>query len=145
MRSRLILLSLILFGPSLGCGESRPTPQVNRPQEPLEQAAQDAAHAIRSQSPSVNNGLDDFAEQLRGAAQNTRSDVQSRLEEEARRAKEKLTTKVDRNSKEMAEYAAQMAEDAKDQALDIPDVLDEFFGAPRENRRSGNRADRPRR
>ncbi len=145
MRSRLIPLSLILFGLSLGCGESQPAPQVKRPDDPLQQAAQDAAHVIRRQSQSVNNGLDDFAEELRGAAQNTRSDVQNRLEEEARRTKASLSTKVDQQSKEMAEYAAQMAEDAKDQALDIPDVLDEFFGAPRENRRSGSRTDRPRR
>jgi len=145
MRNRLIPLTLFLFGLSLGCGKTQPAPQANRPQDPLEQAAQDAAHAIRQQTQDTSSNLDDFAEELRGAAQNTRNDVQNRLEEEARRAKEKLSTKVDQQSREMAEYAAEMAEDAKDQALDIPDVLDEFFGAPREDRRSGSRGDRPRR
>jgi hypothetical protein len=145
MRNRLIPLSLVLFGMTLGCGKSQPAPQSNRPQDPLEQAAQDAAMAIRRQTQKSSSELDDFAEELRGAAQSTRNDVQNRLEEEARRAKEKLSTKVDQQSQEMAEYAAEMAEDAKDRALDIPDVLDEFFGSPRENRRSGNRTDRPRR
>ncbi len=66
------------------------------------------------------------------------------MKENVKKVPGELKLEVQKQRDEMAEFAAQMAEDAKDRALDIPDVLDEFFGAPRENRR-GTRPDRSRR
>jgi carboxylesterase type B len=145
MRTRFIPLTLLAIALALGCSKPQPATQATGPQDPLEQVAQEAREAIKRQTQEANNELDEFAKQLPGAAQNSRTDVESRVAEEARRAKAKLSNQVDQRSQEMAEFAAEMAEDAKDQALEIPDVLDEFFGAPREERRSGGRPARPRR
>ncbi len=144
MRYSTILLAPLFVASALGCGKPQSASQAERARDPLQETARDAAQAIRRQTDAASAELDQFAQELRGTAQSTRSEIEKRLDAEMQQTKKAITSKANQQAQEMAEFAAQMAEDAKDRALDIPDVLDEFFGAPRE-RRSGNRGDRPRR
>ena len=92
--------------------------------------AGDAKSAADREAQRLRADMDRMAAEVKTSVQKTQSD----LETDARRKRD-----------EMAEFAAQMAEDAKDRALDIPDVLDEFFGSPTSDRLWGgrDRSERP--
>lgn len=128
MNTKPWLLFGLLFALSPGCGKQEAQPRATTPvKSDLEHAANDARHTIEREARRMQDDWTDFQTKVQGNVRKTQKDFQSQ---------------VSKQRDEMAEYAAQMAEDAKDRALDIPDVLDEFFGASGDERRDRSRGDR---
>jgi len=124
---RIVLCLCVLA--AVGCGtKSDPKPAAaERQTSDVERFAQQTNEALRKQSDRVRddwNRVNDKADQ---AIRDARGQVDG------------LVNDAERKRAEMEAFAARMAEDAKDRVLDIPDAIDEFFGAPpqgREGRRS---------
>ncbi len=133
MNARLWIAPVAFVAIQTGCGKQDPAPQAANPAAApateLDRVAADAKRAVEREAQRMHDDWDRLASDVKQNANKVQGDLKS---------------EVRKQRDEMAEFAAQMAEDAKDRALDIPDVLDEFFGAPRENRR-GTRPDRSRR
>ena len=129
MNARLWITLLALVALQAGCGKQDTPPQAVKPATEMDRVADDAKRAVERETQRV---YDDWNGLVSDAKKN------------ANKVQNDLKSQVTKQRDEMAEFAAEMAEDAKDRALDIPDVLDEFFGAPGEFRR-GSRSDRPRR
>ncbi len=111
----------------VGCGKQETPPAAARPADNIEQLATDTQHAVERQARRVQDDWDRFARDAKG---------------EVQRSRDKIDSQLKKQHDEMAEFAAQMAEDAKDRALDIPDVLDEFFGAPTDEQKRRSPGDR---
>ena len=129
MNAKLWIVPVVLIALQAGCGKEDTPPRAATPKTELDRVADDAKRSVEREAQRMHDDWDRLA-----------SDVK----ENVKKVPGELKLEVQKQRDEMAEFAAQMAEDAKDRALDIPDVLDEFFGAPRENRR-GTRTDRSRR
>jgi ElaB/YqjD/DUF883 family membrane-anchored ribosome-binding protein len=129
--NRLALATLILGALATGCGQNSPTPkpQATKPESELDRAAREMAEKLRAQGHRAQSELDNFAGQLENAVRESQAKVRNQVKQQ-----------VDKQAEALAEYAAQMAEDAKDRALDIPDVLDEFFGSGGPRREWRNRS-----
>lgn len=139
--NRLALATLMLGALSAGCGQQpsrAPQPQAAKPETELDRVAREMAEKLRAQGHQAHSELDDFAGRMQDTVRQSQDKVHAQVKQQ-----------VDKQAEAMAEYAAQMAEDAKDRALDIPDVLDEFFGSGTPRRewrnRSGQRGDNSRR
>ncbi len=132
MNARFWIAPVVLVAMQTSCGkQDSPPPQATKPvpATELDRVADDAQRAVEREAQRMHDDWNRISSDVKQSVNKVPDDVKLQIQKQR---------------DEMAEFAARMAEDAKDRALDIPDVLDEFFGAPRENRR-GSRPERPRR
>jgi uncharacterized coiled-coil DUF342 family protein len=156
MHTRFAIVLAALATLAVGCGKqaSKPAPQAAAPVSELQRTADELARTVRWQSGRVETGLDEFASDLENTVRKSQDKLAEKVKQQrdeltsnVRRQRDELTGKAKQQRDELAEFAAEMAEDAKDRALDIPDVLDEFFGEAEPRRgdwrnRSGQRGGR---
>lgn len=135
MNARLWIAPIVLIALQVGCGKQDPPPRADVPPRAaipateLDRVADDARRAVEREAQRMHEDWDRLTSDVKEGVNKVPGD---------------LKLQIQKQRDEMAEFAAQMAEDAKDRALDIPDVLDEFFGAQSEHRR-GSRPERSRR
>lgn len=109
-----------------GCGQSSPTTHTSSTEEavPLREARRQVDRHARD----VEQGLDALAADVEEAIHGSRDHLKDRLKQETKK-----------HSDQLSEFAAKMAEDAKDRAIDIPEMVDMMFDPPKHRRHNVNR------
>jgi ElaB/YqjD/DUF883 family membrane-anchored ribosome-binding protein len=127
----------LLAALALGCGKQEtPRSAATRPAQEVERLGSKAARAAERQANQMQDEWKKLANDVDATVRKTQAKATGQVKQ------------VRKQTNDLAEYAAEMAEDAKDRALDIPDVLDEFFGdegSSRANLKRGSRDNRSRR
>jgi hypothetical protein len=126
MKSASLLLVGLLFL-AIGCGKESTPPAASTHKRGFDRLADEAGQTYDRNSRQVRQDFDDLA---------------AETERTVKHAKKSLTKEAKKHRDDLAEFAAQMAEDAKDRAMDIPDVMDEFFGTPGQYTRDARRRSR---
>lgn len=131
MHTRLPVSLAILAILAVGCGKQETPRSAAKPTDEVQRVTTEAARAADLHA----RQMQDEWKQLAKDVDNTVRKTQGKAVKQVKQVREKTN--------DLAEFAAQMAEDAKDRALDIPDVIDEFFGEASPGRGDWNRSSRP--
>lgn len=108
-----LLIAAGLLVAITGCGkQGSETP---KSKNAVDRVIGDVQRSTEREARRLHNDLDEMAAEARNAAERARTGAGNKAKQEADK---------------LSDYAARMAEDAKDRAMDIPDAIDEFFGTP---------------
>lgn len=122
---RFSLMCAVICVFTLGCNTSSTPPQ-SSPSDRVSQAIDDGREVIEKHKRGVASDLDDMAKQVQNAIGGTKNQFKSQAEKKA---------------DELSQFAAQMAEDAKDRAIDMPEMVDMMF-EPRQRHDTYRQRDR---
>jgi len=78
----------------------------------------------RAATEAKTSRIESEAQAVKLRTQESIEDFAAETEAAVRKASKRLTSDAGKRADELSAFAAQMAEDAKDRALDIPDVVD---------------------
>jgi seryl-tRNA synthetase len=136
MHTRLPIVVAFLAALAVGCGKQETPRTVANPDGEVQRVANEATRAAERQAKAMQDEWNQLAKDVDKTVRKTQAKAAKQVKQ------------VRKQTNDLAEFAAQMAEDAKDRALDIPDVIDEFFGEAspsRDDWRRGSRSDSSRR
>ncbi len=131
MHTRLPIIVAFLAILAVGCSKQGTQRSIAKPEKEVQRVANEATREAERQAKAMQDEWNLLAKDLDRTVRKTQAKASTQVKQ------------VRKQTNDLAEFAAQMAEDAKDRALDIPDVIDEFFGEASPGRDDWKRGSRP--